>query len=155
MIDILGASKEEKEFLSHVLTEGLALMKASAADLDLRVVGRERIRALNREEREVDRVTDVLSFPTIERVRLPLRAEECPLDVDPATGRVYLGSIVICRSRAREQALEYGHSYARELAYLAVHGMLHLLSFDHIEEEDRARMRRAEEKILSALDVRR
>ena len=155
MIYVLGASQSEKDLLRKVLAQGLSFMSADRTDLDVRIVGRERIRTLNRDTRDVDRVTDVLSFPTIDKVRLPLDPACYPFDVDPATGRVYLGSIVICRKRAAEQATEYGHSYERELSYLAVHGMLHLLSFDHMEEGDKARMRKAEEDILSSLDIRR
>ena len=77
------------------------------------------------------------------------------LIVDPDSGKVYLGSIVICRQRAKEQASEYGHSLERELAYLTVHGVLHLLSFDHIEESDKRVMREAEERILGALGIGR
>ena len=75
--------------------------------------------------------------------------------LDPETGKVYLGSIVICRVKAKEQAAEYGHGEERELAYLTVHGVLHLLSFDHIEEADRAEMRAAEERVLSVLGIGR
>ncbi len=155
MISITGAGKEEKALLERVWAQGLSVMKAENSDADLSFVGRDKIRALNRELRGVDRVTDVLSFPTLEKVKLPLRAEAYPTDVDPSTGRVYLGSVVICRARAKEQAAEYGHSYEREVSYLSIHGLLHLLSFDHIEEKDRAVMRKEEEKILSALDIRR
>ena len=155
MIYVLGASRAEKQLLTEVITQGLSFMAAPLADLDVRIVGRERIRTLNRETREVDRVTDVLSYPTLDKAELPLDPARYPFDVDPATGRVYIGSIVICRKRAMEQATEYGHSYERELSYLAVHGMLHLLSFDHMEEGDKARMRKAEEDILSSLDIRR
>ena len=155
MISITGAGKEEKALLERVWAQGLSVMKAENSDADLSFVGRDKIRALNRELRGVDRVTDVLSFPTLEKVKLPLRAESYPTDVDPSTGRVYLGSVVICRARAKEQAAEYGHSYEREVSYLSIHGLLHLLSFDHIEEKDRAAMRKEEEKILSALDIRR
>ena len=155
MIYVLGATKAEKELLKGVLAEGLSFMSASEADLDVRMVGTRNIRTLNRDTRNVDRVTDVLSFPTLEKAELPLDPAMYPFDVDPATGRVYIGSIAICRKKAAEQAKEYGHSYERELSYLAVHGMLHLLSFDHMEEGDKARMRKAEEDILSSLDLRR
>jgi len=155
MISVFGASPEEKKLIESTLTAGLALMGASVADIDVTMVGRARIRTLNRELRGVDRVTDVLSFPSIDCVTLPLCKEDHLLDVDPATGGVSIGSIVICRVKAREQAAEYGHSFSRELAYLAVHGMLHLLSFDHMNEREKTVMRQAEEKILSALDIRR
>ena len=155
MIYVLGATQAEKELLKGVLAEGLSFMSASEADLDVRMVGTRNIRTLNRDTRNVDRVTDVLSFPTLEKAELPLDPAKYPFDVDPATGRVYIGSIAICRKKAAEQAKEYGHSYERELSYLAVHGMLHLLSFDHMEEGEKAQMRKAEEDILSSLDLRR
>ena len=104
MISIFGAGKEEKELLSKVWGKGLSIMGAQASEADLTFVGRDRIRELNKETRGVDRVTDVLSFPTIERVKLPLLPDNYPFDVDPETGKVNLGSIVICRSRAKEQA---------------------------------------------------
>lgn len=155
MITLLGASREEKILLEKVVKSALSTMKADAASLDLSFVGRARIRQLNRELRGVDRVTDVLSFPTIEKVTLPLKKEEYPWELDPADGTVNLGSIVICRARAKEQAAEYGHSVERELSYLTVHGVLHLLSFDHIDEQDKNKMRREEERILSALGIGR
>ena len=155
MISILGVSKEEKNLLEKVAETALATMGAGEGALDLSFVGRARIRSLNATLRGVDRVTDVLSFPTLEKVVLPLKKGNYPWDLDPESGKVYLGSIVICRSRAKEQAAEYGHSLERELAYLTVHGVLHLLSFDHIEESDRAEMRAAEERILAALGIGR
>ena len=155
MITILKASAQEKELLGKVAETALSVMGAKDAALDLSFVGRAQIRSLNATLRGVDRVTDVLSFPTLEGVVLPLKKEEYPCDVDPETGKVYLGSIVICRARAKEQAAEYGHSVIRELSYLTVHGILHLLSFDHIEESDKKKMREAEEKILSVLGIGR
>ena len=155
MIAIAMASREEKRLLGQVVETALSVMGAADATLDLSFVGRARIRALNAALRGVDRVTDVLSFPTIERVTLPLKKGDYPFDVDPESGKVHLGSIVICRAKAVEQAAEYGHSLERELAYLTVHGVLHLLSFDHIEEGDRAKMRAAEERILGVLGIGR
>ena len=155
MITISMASKEEKRLLGQVADTALSVMGAEDASLDLTFVGRARIRSLNASLRGVDRVTDVLSFPTVERVSLPLVKGDYPCDVDPDSGKVHLGSIVICRARAIEQAKEYGHSLERELAYLTVHGVLHLLSFDHIEESDRVKMRAAEESILGELGIGR
>ena len=155
MITVTGASAQEKTLLKRVAEAALSRMGAEDAALDLSFVGRERIRALNASLRGVDRVTDVLSFPTIEKVVLPLKKGNYPFDVDPDSGKVYLGSIVICRARAKEQSVEYGHSLERELSYLTVHGVLHLLSFDHIEERDNVKMLAAEEKILSALGIGR
>jgi len=155
MITIIGCGKEERLLLTETVGTALFVMSAEGADLDITFVGRERIRTLNASLRGVDRVTDVLSFPTLDHVTLPLKKEEYPLDLDPESGNVSLGSIVICKSKAKEQAEEYGHSMTRELCYLTVHGVLHLLGFDHILEEDRIKMREAEEKILSRLGIGR
>ena len=155
MITITGASAREKALLKKVADAALQVMRAEDAALDLSFVGRAKIRTLNATLRGVDRVTDVLSFPTVEKVTLPLKKGDYPFDVDPQSGKVYLGSIVICRARAKEQAAEYGHSVERELSYLTVHGVLHLLSFDHIEESDKVKMRAAEEKILLSLGIGR
>lgn len=155
MIAITGASAREKALLKKVADAALQVMRAEDAALDLSFVGRAKIRTLNATLRGVDRVTDVLSFPTVEKVTLPLKKGDYPFDVDPQSGKVYLGSIVICRARAKEQAAEYGHSVERELSYLTVHGVLHLLSFDHIEESDKTKMRAAEEKILLSLGIGR
>ena len=70
-------------------------------------------------------------------------------------GGILLGSIVVCETRAREQAEEYGHSYERELHYLLVHGILHCLGYDHIEEADKTEMREKEEQILGKMKITR
>ena len=75
--------------------------------------------------------------------------------MDDEAGRVFLGSVVICERRAREQAAEYGHSYEREVWYLAVHGLLHCLGYDHETEEEKRAMRAAEEKIMGRLALAR
>lgn len=113
----------------------------------------EGIRDINREMREVDAPTDVLSFPMFE-----LRPGDKPTraDADPATGLVPLGDMCISLERARAQAVEYGHSPERETAYLAVHSVLHLLGYDHLDEGPmKAQMRAREEDILEALGMGR
>lgn len=113
------------------------------------------IRRLNAEARGIDAVTDVLSFPSLDGIRgKALKKANFPFEVDE-DGNIFLGSIVICEKRAREQAEEYGHSYMRELHYLAVHGLWHLLGYDHMTEEDKPEMRAKEEKILSKLGITR
>lgn len=113
------------------------------------------IRRLNRETRNIDRVTDVLSYPALDGIKgKPLSAAEHPFDTDEE-GRLFLGSVVICCERAREQAIEYGHSYERELHYLLVHGVMHCLGYDHLTEEEQREMRSKEEEVLSALGVTR
>lgn len=115
-------------------------------------VTKEEIRELNARTRKVDKVTDVLSFPMLERIE-PFDRAHFPYDYDPDAGGVLLGSVVICTDIAKEQAAEYGHSEVRETTYLFTHGLLHLLGYDHEEDNDRAVMREAEEKILSAIGV--
>lgn len=123
--------------------------------LELLVVDEEEIRALNREQRGIDRVTDVLSFPSMEGIKgKPVLSEEHAEELDEE-GRLYLGSIVVCEKRAREQAREYGHSYARELNYLAVHGVLHCLGYDHGTEEEKREMREKEESVMKKLGLAR
>ncbi len=107
------------------------------------------IATVNLEQRGVDAPTDVLSFPAFE-----ISKGDRPVP-DPDTGLVYLGDIVISLVRANAQAAEYGHSEARELGYLTVHGVLHLLGYDHERPEDAEKMRRAEEDILGSLGIAR
>lgn len=136
MIRISGATLREKLLIRSVER---ACFKQVGQDnffvIDLTVSDADTIRALNASSRGVDKVTDVLSFPCFDKLSLPVKAEDfCDSDYDG--DRVMLGSIMICRERAKEQAQEFEHSYARELGFLACHGMLHLLGFDHIEPSD-------------------
>lgn len=115
----------------------------------------EEIRRLNNQMRGVDKVTDVLSFPTLDGIKdKPIAGEEHPYEIDEE-GNLLLGSIVVCCQRAHEQAEEYGHSYERELHYLLVHGIMHCLGYDHETEEERAEMREREECVLSDLGITR
>ena len=127
-----------------------ALSLAGEAEVEVNFVTEEEIRELNARTRDTARVTDVLSYPMLDEIR-PFTRENYPFDVDPENGRVPLGSIVICREVAARQAEEYGHSRDREETYLFVHGLLHLLGYDHMTEEDKSVMREAEERILSAI----
>ena len=136
-----------------------ALWKSVQSDVGLSLevvfVDGEEIRALNKDHRGVDSVTDVLSFPSFEGIKgQPLKKENFPYGLDEE-GNLFLGSIVICRQRAKEQAEEYGHSYARELHYLLVHGAMHCLGYDHMTEEEKAEMRQKEEEVLSMIGMQR
>lgn len=123
-------------------------------DVDISFVSEDNIREINRETREIDSVTDVLSFPNLD-IKFPFNKEDYPYDVDRETGRIMLGDIIICKKRMLEQAEEYAHSDVRECAFLTLHGLLHLFGFDHIEEEDRIKMRAAEEEVLSDMNITR
>ena len=115
----------------------------------------EEIRRLNREMRDTDKVTDVLSFPTLDGIKgEAIYGEDHPFEIDEE-GCLLVGSVVVCCDRAREQAEEYGHSYNRELHYLLVHGIMHCLGYDHMTDEDRAEMREKEEYVLGKLGITR
>lgn len=107
-------------------------------------VNEEEIRRLNAAYRDKDAVTDVLSFPQYDDLRELDNEEE-----------ICLGDVVICGRVARRQAEEYGHSYERELLYLFVHSILHLLGYDHMEEEEKRQMRIREEYVMEKIGLTR
>ena len=107
-------------------------------------VSLEEIHELNREYRQVDSPTDVLSFPQFD-----------DLDDLPEEGEIMLGDVVICSDRAKEQAEEFGHSFEREIIYLFVHSVLHLLGYDHMEEDEKRIMRRREEEVMERIGLKR
>lgn len=113
------------------------------------------IRAINKASRQIDRATDVLSFPMFNLTagQLPESWEEY---LDPMTGRCPLGDMAISLERAKAQAKEFGHSVRREVGYLTIHSMLHLLGYDHMDEgEQKKQMRAREEAIAASLGLRR
>jgi len=139
--------KQLAAMLNQAIEEGIRRSgRSDEAEVSLMLVNDQRIHALNLEYRGVDRPTDVLSFALQEEM------EEEP-DSDFADGM--LGDIVISVPRARAQAEEYGHSFERELVYLAVHGTLHLLGYDHEEETAKLEMRRKEEEVMALLKLER
>lgn len=122
-------------------------------EVDVLLTDSEGIHAINLAERNVDAPTDVLSFPMLE-----LTAGEKPTqaDVERGTGRVALGDMVLNLDRVRSQGEEYGHGERRECAYLAVHSVLHLLGYDHMDDGAmKAQMREREEAILEQLGIGR
>lgn len=122
--------------------------------VEIDFVTQDEIRSLNKSTRNVDKVTDVLSYPALEQI-LPFSKDNYPYEYSEETKSVTLGSIVICEIVAKNQAKEYGHSEDREKAYLFLHGLLHLLGYDHIDEDDKKIMREKEEEILSHLAITR
>lgn len=121
---------------------------------ELEFVSEEEIADLNKRLRKVDGVTDVLSFPSLDKVRgKVIYKKNFPFDVDD--GAVFIGSIAVCVKRAEEQAEEYGHSREREFTYLVCHGLLHLFGYDHMTDEDKREMRDLEDKIMAEIDVLR
>ena len=120
------------------------------AGVCLSFVNEEEIRKLNKKHRNVDRVTDVLSFPMLE-----IKPGDELENFVEEQEEVFLGDIVICVKRAKDQAKEYCHSYNRELCFLALHGLLHLLGYDHMTKEDEKQMMGLAEKILIKANIRR
>ena len=116
------------------------------SEVSVSFVDNEEIRKLNKEFRNIDSATDVLSFPL---------GENGVYDVNPDTGAKLLGDVVISMERAQEQAMEYGHSLEREVCYLTVHSMLHLLGYDHMEPKEKAEMRSKEETVMARIGLKR
>lgn len=110
----------------------------------------ENIKKINKEYRNIDKETDVLSFPMFEKQELDEIIAKRKFEHEDV-----LGDIVISIARVEEQAKEYGHSFERELSYMVVHGFYHVMGYDHIKEEDKQKMRPKEEKILNALKILR
>lgn len=112
------------------------------------------IHEINRGQRGVDSATDVLSFPLNELEPGRFDADGCEYDYESES--VMLGDMVVSLERCRAQAQQFGHSFAREVSYLAVHSTLHLLGYDHVDEGERkSEMRRREEEVMLALELPR
>ncbi len=147
--------KLAERVVSHVLTEEEFPWDA---DVSLVLTDDERIHKLNLEMRGIDRATDVLSFPMLQfEAPADFLFSEQYIDAckDPETGAVMLGDIVISVDHVRAQAKEYGHSEKREYAFLIVHSMLHLLGYDHMEEEERKQMETRQKELLLQMEIKR
>ena len=114
--------------------------------IDVSFCNNEYIKKINKDFRNIDKVTDVLSFPIVDMINGEIQNIEGDLDLD--AGRVLLGDIIISLDMAKSQADEYGHSLDREIAFLTAHGLLHLLGFDHEIQEDEINMFEKQDKIL-------
>ncbi|MDR2520017.1 MAG: rRNA maturation RNase YbeY [Eubacteriaceae bacterium] len=133
--------QEEKSLLEKAIRlAAREELKGHGFQVSVSLADEEEMQALNLEWRGVDSPTDVLSFP---------------MGDEDERGVALLGDIVLCPKRAREQAEEYGHSFSRELAYLSVHSLLHLVGFDHEDEEGKTKMRREEERLMELLQLSR
>lgn len=120
--------------------------------VDIMLTDNAHIHEINLEQRGVDRPTDVLSFPMNQLIPEAFDAAMC--ERDPASGRIMLGDMVISLEQCRMQAEEFGHSAEREICYLAVHSVLHLLGYDHMDEgEEKAQMRCHEDEIMEKLNL--
>ena len=150
----VAGARRHKWLLRRVITAALRAEGVTApCEINLLITDDAGIHEINRAQRDVDRPTDVLSFPMFD-----LQPGDKPDNnwADPDTGLVPLGDMVISLERCAEQAVEFGHPLKRELAYLAVHSVLHLLGYDHMDDGPmKAHMRTREEAILETLGITR
>lgn len=156
MINFYNTPEKQQKLMKAVYKAALKhFSQPDIFSVEIEIVSADKIREVNKNERGVDKVTDVLSFPTLVIKSLPVTKKQFPTDIDYESGKLMLGDIIICYEKVKEQAAEYGHSEEREAAYLTLHGILHLLGFDHIEDADRVVMRKHEEEILNSLGITR
>lgn len=151
--DSIQENKEYEERIVQVLNK--CFEEENLKDLNLYIsvtlTSPTIIRKLNNEYRNIDKETDVLSFPMFEKSEI----DEIVKNKQKQLVKETIGDIVISVERVKEQAIEYEHSFERELSYMLVHGFYHLMGYDHIKEEDKKKMRPKEEKILNELKILR
>ena len=162
MIELIIENEQDKQEWSAELEQSVrdvcnAVMEMEECNFDaqisLTLVDNEEIRRINAEQRDIDRPTDVLSFPMLE---FDENGECYDAEYEMDGDFVILGDIVISLERAMEQALEYGHSFRREVAFLTAHSMLHLLGYDHVDDPEGERiMRDKQNKVLNSLGITR
>ncbi len=149
------------EELANSVADTVLRMEGCAADLEigLTITDSRGIHELNREFRGIDAPTDVLSFPNVSYETAGdfsvLLGEQLVDLLNPDTGKIMFGDIVINEDRVRSQAEEYGHSIKREFAFLVAHSMLHLCGYDHMEEEEAKVMEKKQEDVLGELGITR
>lgn len=148
--------KDMERVISFALKEEEVLKEC---EISLVLVNNEEIKTINLETRGIDKATDVLSFPMLEYNKGKVFKDiykDCEFDEIYLDGEeLVLGDIVISLEKALEQSKEYNHSFERESFYLIVHSILHLLGYDHMEEDEKVIMRKREEEILGKLDIKR
>ena len=147
-INFLDIEENEEyiNILTKVINKCFSEEKLKNLYVNIVLTNPENIRKINKKHRNIDKETDVLSFPMFEKEELEKRKDE---------NEDVLGDIVISIERVKKQANEYGHSFERELAYMAVHGFYHLMGYDHIDDRDKIIMRQKEEYILNKLKIRK
>ena len=137
-----------------ILAEGITL----PCGIGITMTNDQEIRTINRETRKIDAATDVLSFPTVNyrQGRTAGQSEKLlKKEYDSGLNVCFLGDVILSVDHVKAQAAEYGHSEEREAAYLLVHGICHLMGYDHLTKEDQAAMRAMEEKALSMMNMGR
>ena len=148
----LKKDKKYEETINKVINECFEVEKLlnSKLYISITLTTPENIRNINKEYRNIDKETDVLSFPMFEREELNEK-----IKTNDFKKMDILGDMIISIPKVKEQAIEYGHSFERELAYMVVHSFYHLMGYDHIKKEDKEEMRQKEEYVLNILNIRR
>lgn len=148
----IEAKQEYEEIIKKVIAECFKTEKLENSKLYISIIltNPSNIKQINEQYRKIDKETDVLSFPMFEKIELEEKIKNKQYDYEDI-----LGDIVISIERVEQQAIEYGHSFEREFAYMLVHGFYHLMGEDHIEEQDKIKMREKEEKVLEKLEITR
>lgn len=142
---------EYLDLIEKVIGKAFCTEKIDELNLYINVIltNPENIRKANKEYRNIDKETDVLSFPMFEKQEIEKMLKNGNYTQD------ILGDIIISIPRVEEQAKEYGHSFEREFAYMLIHGFYHLMGYDHMKEEDKKQMRAKEESVLNLLNITR
>ena len=143
---------EYENIINRVIEECFIVEKIENSKLyvSITLTNSENIRKINKEYRNIDKETDVLSFPMFEKKEIDKKIQKKDFqNID------ILGDMIISIPKVQEQAIEYGHSFERELAYMVVHSFYHLMGYDHIKEEDKEKMRPKEEFVLERLNIKR
>ncbi|MFD3157581.1 rRNA maturation RNase YbeY [Haloimpatiens sp. FM7330] len=156
----IEVTEELKSNINSIVEYALRQEKVeSDYEISIIFVDNNSIKEINAEQRSIDSVTDVLSFPLIDYPEGKVYKDVyVGYDFDDSyfdDGNLVLGDIVLSLERAMEQSEEYGHSFLREAAYLTVHSILHLLGYDHMEEDEKKIMRKREEEILNQFNISR
>ena len=143
-------NKDYEAIINQVVNKCFSVEKIEKLNLYLSITltTPNEIRKINNEFRNIDKETDVLSFPMFEKNEIEEMVVSGKNEIVEA-----IGDIVISVDRVKEQAVEYGHSFERELAYMVVHGFYHVMGYDHIVEEDKVVMRAKEENVLNLLNI--
>ena len=148
----ISENKEFEDTIKTVINKCFQIEKLVNLNLyiSITLTTPEHIRSINNEFRNIDKETDVLSFPMFEKAEID-NMVELQNNVIPET----IGDIIISIEKVQEQAKEYGHSFERELSYMVVHGFYHLMGYDHMNDEEKAVMREKEENVLNLLKIER
>ena len=156
MLNIFGETQFEKDLIRVYDKVSQVVSFPKKVNINLTFVSKEEIRELNRTTRNIDKVTDVLTYPYVDlAVGKKLKISDYKANVDLETGLLTIGDVYICLDRAQEQANEYNHTLRREVCFLLCHGLLHIAGYDHIEKVDEEKMTAKQEEIMNELNITR